>query len=133
MVGPEGQVFAVDLQEKMIKSLKRRASRAGISDRIDARVCHENSLDIGDLAGNIDLALAIHVVHEVPDVPRLMTEIFDSLRPGARLFVIEPKGHSSNEEFTAMISHAVKVGFTVVENPKIKRDRAVVFEKNSDL
>jgi ubiquinone/menaquinone biosynthesis C-methylase UbiE len=30
LVGPSGRVIAVDLQPKMIESLKRRASKAGV-------------------------------------------------------------------------------------------------------
>ena len=49
IVGPSGRVLCVDLQERMIRSLRKRASRAGLSDRIETRVCSTSSLDIGDL------------------------------------------------------------------------------------
>ncbi|NTW59852.1 MAG: methyltransferase domain-containing protein, partial [Nitrospirae bacterium] len=34
MVGPAGRVLSVDLQEKMLKYLEKRAVRAGVQDRI---------------------------------------------------------------------------------------------------
>ena len=48
-VGPEGKVVCVDLQPKMIEALKRRASKAGVLDRIDHRVCDKNGLGLDDL------------------------------------------------------------------------------------
>ena len=37
MVGPAGQVLAVDLQPQMLRTLERRARRAGVADRIRTR------------------------------------------------------------------------------------------------
>ena len=35
LVGPGGRVICVDLQERMIRSLRKRAARAGLADRIE--------------------------------------------------------------------------------------------------
>ena len=67
MVGEQGRVIAVDLQEKMIRSLQRRAQKAGLADRIETRICSSTSLGIDDLAGSVDVALAFAVLHEMPD------------------------------------------------------------------
>ena len=67
LVGEKGRVVCIDLQEKMIKGLLTRAKKAGLTDRIDARVCSQSSLGVSDLAGKIDFALAFALVHEVPD------------------------------------------------------------------
>ena len=37
MIGPSGRVIAVDIQPKMLASLDRRATRAGMHDRIGIR------------------------------------------------------------------------------------------------
>ena len=34
LVGPEGKVICVDLQEQMLAGVRRRAERAGVADRI---------------------------------------------------------------------------------------------------
>ena len=39
MVGGDGRVVCVDIQQKMINSLRRRAKRAGLTARLDLRVC----------------------------------------------------------------------------------------------
>src|SRR5512136_1936243 len=67
IVGPRGRVVAVDVQERMLAGLRRRAGKAGLSDRIEARLAQPETLGVADLVGLVDVALALHVVHEVPD------------------------------------------------------------------
>src|SRR6267143_1226690 len=67
MVGPGGRVVAVDVQERMLKVLRRRARKAGLLDRIDIRHAEPGRLGVEDLAGRVDLVLAIFVVHEMPE------------------------------------------------------------------
>jgi predicted O-methyltransferase YrrM len=63
-VGPKGHVVAVDVQPRMIAGLKRRLARAGLLQRVDARVATTDSLGLSDLRGKIDFVLAMAVVHE---------------------------------------------------------------------
>ncbi len=52
----------------------RRAKRAGLSQRIEARVCRQNSLEVSDLANRIDFVLLFALVHEVSDKEKLFSE-----------------------------------------------------------
>jgi SAM-dependent methyltransferase len=129
LVGAGGRVICVDLQERMIRSLRRRAARAGLSDRIEARVCGASSLGIADLEGQVDFALAFYVVHEVPDAERFLAEIGSALAPGGRLLIAEPKGHVSAEALEETVAAARKAGLSVIERPPIRRSRAVLLER----
>jgi ubiquinone/menaquinone biosynthesis C-methylase UbiE len=129
LVGPSGRVICVDLQERMISSLRKRASRAGLSDRIETRVCSASSLGIQDLAGKIDFALTYAVVHEVPDAAGLLVQLHDVLVPGGRLLIAEPKGHVPDEAFEKTVVGAEKAGLSVIDRPDVKRSRAVLVEK----
>ncbi|MCD6161467.1 MAG: class I SAM-dependent methyltransferase [candidate division Zixibacteria bacterium] len=129
-VGPDGRVIGVDLQEKMVNSLKRRAEKAGLSKRIEPRVCSDKSLEIADLSEQVDLALAFYVVHEVPSVSGFIDEVYKSLKPGGRFFVVEPNGHISADDYRANEAMMQKAGFTIVDHPKIKRSYATLFAKN---
>jgi len=60
-------VVAVDLQPKMIQVLKRRAAKAGVLDRIDARVTSAETMGLDDLAAKVDFTLAFAMVHEFPE------------------------------------------------------------------
>ncbi len=129
LVGPDGRVFAVDLQPKMISSLRRRAIKAKLFDRIEPILCNETNLNIDNLIGQIDFALAFYVVHEVPDVPKLFEQIYRTVKLGGRFFIAEPRGHVSADEFKITVDLAQKAGFEFIEKPEIKRARTALFSK----
>ena len=127
MTGKRGKVFSIDLQEKMIKGLVKRAQKAGLSDRIEARTCHQNSLEVNDLAGKIDFALAFALVHEVPDKNRLFTEICNTLNQDGKFMIVEPSGHVSKEDFEKTVAIAQSAGFEALSVLKIRRSHAAIF------
>jgi ubiquinone/menaquinone biosynthesis C-methylase UbiE len=126
LVGEKGRVVCVDLQEKMIKGLIARAKKAGLSERIDARVCSQSSLGVNDLAGKIDFALVFALVHEVPDKENLFSEIYRTMRRNGKLLVAEPRGHVLRADFARTVSLAQSRGFEVVRDLEISRSRAVL-------
>ncbi len=126
LVSRKGKVVCVDLQEKMIKGLMKRAIKAGLSDRIDARICHQNSLGVSDIAGKIDFALAFASVHEVPDKERLFAEIYNTMRHTGELLLAEPKGHVSKLAFEKTVTVARSAGFEVLHDLSIRRSHAVL-------
>jgi ubiquinone/menaquinone biosynthesis C-methylase UbiE len=129
LVGPRGKVIAVDVQEKMLAGLMRRAQKAGISDHIETRLCQAERLNLQGLAGSVDFALAFAVVHEVPDACSLLSEIHTALRPGRRLLISEPTGHVTDLAFAETLAAAEKAGFVLVARPDIARSRSAVLEK----
>jgi ubiquinone/menaquinone biosynthesis C-methylase UbiE len=111
LVGPTGRVVCVDLQPQMLAALRRRARRAGLSDRIETTTCGPDDLGVSGWAGRVDLAVAIHMLHEVPDVDRLLRQLHEVLRPGGTLFIREPRGHVTDAAFEATITKAEAAGF----------------------
>jgi SAM-dependent methyltransferase len=112
LAGPAGRVVAVDVQPRMVEALRRRAVKAGLADRIDARVAAApDRLGIPDLDGRVDFAVALLMVHETPDQAAFFSEMHRALRPGARLLVAEPKLHVKRESFAASIAAARAAGF----------------------
>jgi len=129
MVGSQGKVICVDVQEKMIKKLNKRANKAGLLDRIETRFCNQSSFGLENLKEQIDFALAFAVAHEVPDVNKLFSAIYETLKPGGKLLMAEPKGHVSEQDFSTTISVAEQTGFKVIYSPKIRQSRAVLLGK----
>jgi ubiquinone/menaquinone biosynthesis C-methylase UbiE len=129
MVGAEGKVICVDVQEKMLKSLEKRSRKAGLSDRIETRICHQSSLGLDDLDEEIDFALAFAVVHEVPNVTRFFDEICNTLKPTGKLLLAEPKGHVSEKDFNRTISVAQQNRFKIIDNPSVPRNRTILLKK----
>lgn len=129
MVGPGGKVVCVDVQEKMIASLEKRARKAKLSDNLYTRVCPSDSLGLDDLKEQIDFALASAVVHEVPDASSFFMEVYAAIKPTGRLLVLEPKGHVSKKDFERTVLTAKQAGFQVMDQPKVSRSRAVLLGK----
>lgn len=129
MVGAEGRVVCVDLQPKMIDSLVRRATKAGLIDRIDPRVCDRSGLGLEDLGGTVDFALAFALVHEVPDAEAFFRQIHQALRPGGKCLLAEPKGHVSRKRFEETIAAAQRAGLGPGDRPKIRRSHAALLHR----
>ena len=111
MVGSNGKVICVDIQEKMIRSLEKQARKKGLFDRIETRLCQNDSLGLEGIEEEIDFVLASAVVHEVPDASNLFSEIYKVIKPSGQLLVLEPKGHVTGRDFETTVSIAEKSGF----------------------
>ncbi len=126
LVGEGGRVTAVDVQTKMLEGLRRRAAKAGVDHRIEVRRAEVDRLGLSGLS---DFAVALNVVHEVPDARKLLAEVRDHLRPGARFLVAEPAFHVDARAFEKTVRDAEETGFDVVERPSIRLSRAVLLAK----
>ena len=128
LVGPSGKVEALDIQLKMLDGLKRRAAKAGLLGRIDARLAKPDSLGISDVAG-ADFALAFAVVHELPAVDPFFTEIAGALKSGAFLLLAEPKGHVKPAQIREELESAARAGLTVAGEPPVARSYSALLRK----
>jgi 2-polyprenyl-3-methyl-5-hydroxy-6-metoxy-1,4-benzoquinol methylase len=124
MVGERGRVIAADVQPQILAVLERRARRAGVWDRIEPHLCRAEAFA---LDGATDFALAFWMVHEVPDVGQFARQLRACLKPGARLFVAEPKVHVRRPTFEAEVSAIEAAGFAIRARPVVCLSRAVVF------
>ncbi len=129
LVGASGRVVAIDVQPKMIEGLKRHAAKAGLLDRIDARLAAAASMGITDLEGSVSFTLAFAVVHEFPDSGRFFTEVAAASKPGASLLLAEPKGHVKASQFESELQAAFEAGLKLVDRPTIRRSRTALLQK----
>ena len=125
-VGAGGRVVAVDLQEQMLAGLLRRARRAGLADRIDARLASDRSLGIDDLAGRVNLVVAFAVLHELPDAGRFFAEARRAVSQQGKVLVAEPAGHVSASDFESTLAAAERAGFRREPGPAIRRSLTAV-------
>lgn len=128
-VGPTGKVVAVDLQPKMLDSMQRRAAAAGLADRVERRFAQLTTLNVDDLTGRCDFALAFFFVHEVPDSDRLFRELHAALKPGGRLLFVEPMLHVSWRAYARSLALAQQAGLSVESRPRLRFSRAAVLVK----
>ena len=126
MVGTQGLVVAVDLQDAMLDRVRQRAERAGLASRIRLRRCRADT--VGELPA-ADFALAFFMVHEVPDVERFLGEVAGALKAGGRFLLVEPRGHVPAAAFAATVAVAVASGLRPLATPRVRGARATLFER----
>jgi ubiquinone/menaquinone biosynthesis C-methylase UbiE len=126
LVGDSGRVISIDLQQKMLDKVRKRAERSGVSSRISLRLCKQD--DIG-VAEKVDFALTFWMVHEVPDQKRVFEQIRSILKDGGKWMLAEPRLHTSAARFKKEVGVAQEAGFRVVERPAVTMSFAAVLEK----
>jgi len=127
LVGDGGLVIAADLQPKMLSIVKKRAIKAGLSDRIRIHLCDPDRIGVRE---DLDFAVAFFMVHEVPDARHFMGEIFSLLKKGGQFFLTEPKIHVSSRDFTQLMCEAQALGFEIAERPSVRFGQTVLLMKN---
>ena len=128
-VGEAGRVIAVDVQPRMVQGLKRRAAKAGLLDRIDARLAPSDGLGLAGLENSIDFVFAFAVVHEMPDAGSFFVEAARLLKVGGSLLLAEPAGHVGPAEFDAELAAAALAGLAIKGRPVIHRSAAALLER----
>ena len=126
MVGPNGRVTAIDIQEEMLAGLRRRAEKNGVSEIIRTHRAVPDSL--GDHP-RADFILAFWMVHEVPDQRAFLTKIFDLLKTGGRFLLVEPKIHVTEKDFQRTLRTADEIGFEFKETPRVRLSRSVLLTR----
>ena len=126
MVGDNGCVIAVDLQQRMLDVLAKRAQRAGVADRIRTHCCERDSIGIHE---SIDFILAFWSAHEAPDLRRLLEELHACLASDGKFLLVEPKGHISAARFERMLAVAEEVGLVLDDEPRVGMSRAATFTR----
>ena len=124
MVGEEGRVLCVDLQPEMLAQVKANAERLNLQSRIVLTQSQSNNLNIEQ---KVDFVLAFWMVHEVPDTRVLFDNIVSILKPNGLFMMIEPKGHTSAEQFQTEIVVASEAGLKMSKVVKVSISRGILF------
>ncbi len=127
LVGAQGKVICVDLQQEMLDALQKRAARAGVGERIRLQRAAQDDIHV---AGPVDFALAFWMAHEVTDGQKFLCQVFSALKPSGSMLLVEPRIHVSERKFQSIIEHARGVGFTVGDAPLVSLSRSAIFRKN---
>ena len=74
----------------------------------------------------VDFVLAFYMIHEVQDQDSLFKELKSILKPGGKIYIIEPRIHVSGKLFDKMIFKLVDLGFKITDRPKVFFSRTVL-------
>jgi SAM-dependent methyltransferase len=85
-VGPTGIVFANDIMAPVLARLNERAVREGLGN-VRAILGAPGNANLPP--ASTDLALMVHMYHEIEDPYGLLWHLHDQLRPGGRVAILE--------------------------------------------
>ncbi len=85
-VGPEGKVYASDLQEPMLQRLARNAAREKIRN-IETVLATETDPNLP--ANTLDLIIMVDVYHEFSQPQAMLRKMRTALKPDGRLVLLE--------------------------------------------
>src|SRR5688572_25174120 len=87
-VGPNGRVFAQDIQREMLEATRRRVSREGLQN-VETRLGHGTSPNLPE--GTLDAVLVVDVYPEVEDRVTFLRNLATSLKRNGRIGVVNYK------------------------------------------
>ncbi len=95
-VGPEGKVYANDIDESSLAYLRGRCRRLNISN---VETVVGESEDPLFPYHSLDMALMVLVYHMIENPDNLLTNLKKSLRPGSKLVILDPRDEEIDREF----------------------------------
>lgn len=92
-VGPNGLVYAVDIQKEMLDVLSQNMAKRKITH---FKTFLGTETEVPLPAGSVDLALMVDVYHEFSHPYEMMQSICRALKPGGRVVFVEYKAEDPN-------------------------------------
>ena len=126
LVGPKGRVISVDIQQKMLDHMVKRARRAGVADRITPFKSPGDRIGVEETA---DFVLTFYMVHEVPDEERFLREVASILKPGGQYLLVEPPKHVTREHYDETVATAERARLVGIGSPHVRGSYATLFRK----
>jgi ubiquinone/menaquinone biosynthesis C-methylase UbiE len=122
VVGPDGAVFAVDVEPQILEALRERIQKAKVANVVPVLALPDDPLLP---SRSCDLIAVIDTYHHFPDGPAYLKRLARSLKPGGRFVNIDfhkkelpvgppPEAKVAREAFLA---DAKAAGFELVEAP----------------
>jgi ubiquinone/menaquinone biosynthesis C-methylase UbiE len=122
-VGPNGKVYAEDIQREMYEAIDRRVRREGLRDVVEPRLGTASDPRLPE--GKLDAVLIVDAYHEMDEPVVLLRNVAKSLKPRGRLGIVNftKKGYGPGPpmdervEPSMVIRDAEAAGLQVVARP----------------
>jgi len=93
IVGPQGKVYAVDVQPGMLQLLQQNATKAKLANVVPVLGAYD---DPKLPAGELDLIIMVDVYHEFSQPQRMLQRMHEALKPGGRLALFEYRAEDAS-------------------------------------
>ena len=120
LVGPQGRVYAVDVQPGMLQLLQQNAAKAKLANVVPVL----GGIDDPKLpAGELDLIIMVDVYHEFSQPQRMLQRMHEALKPGGRLALFEYRAEDPDVPILPLHKMTKKQVKTEVELEGFKQTR----------
>jgi SAM-dependent methyltransferase len=135
-VGPEGTVYANDIDRRAISFMRKRCDRDGIDNMV---VVHGEEADPLLPEGSLDLVYLINTYDELSRPVEILKAAHRSLKPGGRLAIVvydpaklpDHRGHAVAPE--VVVSQARGAGFELIlMDTSLLYDNIYLFRRRAD-
>jgi len=117
MVGKDGKVFSVDMQEGMLQIIRNKISGTTFEGIIRLIKCEQDEIRVPE---KVDFILAFYMVHEVPEKDKFFKTMKNILDEKGTFLIVEPKFfHVTKKEFAVTLGKAEAAGFKASQGPKL--------------
>ena len=93
VVGSSGRIIAEDIEPGYLQDLRTRVRDLGLAN---VTVIRGEPHDPGLTAGSVDVAILVHMYHEVTQPYGLLYNLVPALKPGARIAVVDSYAPTSS-------------------------------------
>jgi ubiquinone/menaquinone biosynthesis C-methylase UbiE len=120
-VSPSGMVYAVDINPEAIRYIDHRAHSESLSN-VKTILSKPDDPMLPKEA--VDAVLLLKTYHEIADPVALLEHLRASLRPGARLGIIDRNGNGTDHGVgrKIVIEEAVRAGYRLVQTYEFVKD-----------
>jgi len=111
-VGPNGHVYAEDVQRQMLEAIRRRVSREGLQN-VEARLGTETDPSLP--ANQLDAALMVDMYQEIDERVTFLRNLARALKPNGRIGVVNYKPGQGGPGPSSNANEGVRVDSSAVE------------------
>lgn len=135
-VGSTGTVYAVEINPQYVKHIEERAAKERLAN---VRGVLGKEDDPSLPPQSVDAILVLKTYHEIEQPVRVLKSLHRSMRPGARLGIIDRngKGDDHGVDKANVVREAEQAGFSIVEEHDFVKpdgmDYFLVFQANSQV
>lgn len=98
-VGPKGELFGLDLSDKMLKLAKAKLAQAGLLERARLRCGDAAQLPYADACiDGVFMSFTLELF-DTPEIPKVLRECKRVLRPGGRIVVVGMSKNARHDPF----------------------------------
>jgi ubiquinone/menaquinone biosynthesis C-methylase UbiE len=124
IVGPDGRVYAADVQSDMIAAMMMRVFETGLRN---IEILKASETDVSLPAAGIDLILLAFMLHELSQRSGYLFRLRRALRPGGRLAILEWQADPASDApptenpitIDELLDDARAAGFGLVERREL--------------